>query len=91
MTFEFPDSSIGPGQQIKLYIQFDNYKYVGPKVIQARPLGPHQENLSLISSDVGHEGSIGSTDDECFHVYSFSIKNTGKSNTSFNVVGGGVT
>jgi hypothetical protein len=91
MPFNLSGSSIGSGQQIRLYIQFDNYRYAGPKVIQAIPFpnSDNDGNLFLLTSDVGHEQRNGG--DRFYYVYSVAIKNVKNFATSFFIAGGGVT
>jgi hypothetical protein len=91
MAFDFPGSSIGAGQQIRLYFQFDNYRYAGPKVIQAIPFPTSDldSDLFLLTSDVGHEQRNGG--DRFYYVYYVAIKNVKNSATSFFIAGGGVT
>lgn len=91
MAFNFPGSSIGSGQQIRLYFQFDNYQYAGPKVFQAIPFPTSDKDgdLFVLTSDVGHEQRNGG--DRFYFVYSVAIKNVRNFATSFFIAGGSVT
>lgn len=91
MAFSFYGGSVSPGHTIRLYVHFNNYQYTGPKIIQAFPFDPYYGNLFLITSDIGHERRIGSSDHDNYHVYSVAVKNVGNNMTYFNLVGGDVS
>ena len=40
MAFTLYGGTISPGETIRLYLQFNNYHYAGPKIIQARLANP---------------------------------------------------
>lgn len=83
MEISLQGGSIKPGQEIRIFLQFDNYQYANSKIIRAVPLNNHN---SLITSDLGVEGSIGDSDRDSYHVYSISVKNVGKFTTNFTIV-----
>jgi hypothetical protein len=75
--------SVNPGQEIRIFLQFDNYQYADSKVIRAVPLNHHD---SLVTSDLGVEGSIGDNDRDSYYVYSVSVKNIGEFATNFIII-----
>jgi hypothetical protein len=83
MEISLQGGSVNPGQEIRIFLQFDNYQYADSKVIRAVPLNNYN---SLITSDLGVEGSIGDSDRDSYHVYSVSVKNVGKFTTNFMIV-----
>lgn len=88
MAFSYHAGSLNPGYTIRLYVQFNNYQYTGPKVIQALPYWL-ADNSFLITSDLGQEKRIkfgGSP----LHLYSVAIKNVGDRISQYGLVGGDV-
>jgi hypothetical protein len=88
MAFQFNAGTISPGQEIRLFYQFNAYTFSGSKVFQASPTNIES---FLIAADVGHElrpGVFGSGGP--LYVYSVTVKNIGPVVTGFNIVGGDV-
>jgi hypothetical protein len=88
MAFTIYAGSINPGYTIRFYIQFNNYQYIGPKVIQALPHWQTEASF-LITSDLGQEKRVkfgGSP----LHLYSVAVRNVGDRISSFSLVGGDV-
>jgi hypothetical protein len=88
MAFEFSYYTIAPGQEVRLYYQFNNYQYAGPKVFQARPLS---WGSFLICSDVGTEIRRIGNGFNTLYVYSVPVKHIGTGNVVFSIVGGDVS
>lgn len=88
MAFEFGYYTLAPGQEVRLYYQFNNYQYAGPKFFQARP---SSWDSFLICSNIGTEiRRIGPTFNTLY-VYSVPIKQIGTGVVVFYVVGGDVS
>jgi hypothetical protein len=92
MAFAFPGGTLSPGQTIRLYLQFNNYQYAGPKLIQASPIIPFVFPLStfVLTTDLGHERRIGSSANPFLYVYSIAITNISTHIAVLQIVGGDV-
>lgn len=88
MAFDFGVYTIAPGQEMRLFYQFNNYQYAGPKFFQARSFS---FDSFLICSNIGNEIRRPATGTNGLHVYSVSVKQLGTSVTVFSIVGGDVS
>ena len=91
MAFSFYGGTISPGQTIRLYLQFNNYHYAGPKIIQARLANPFilPYRAFVLTADIGHEQRVGSGGN-LLYVYSIAITNISDSLAELEIVGGDV-
>jgi len=92
MAFALYGGTLSPGYTIRVYLQFNNYQYSGPKVIHARPFSPAfvPFNGFLLTSDIGYEQRLGSSEQPILHVYSIAIKNVGAQIAALYIQGGDV-